>query len=143
MLGFDLKNCTASIIDSGNEPFSATNVETCARAVASILQHPGETENRYMQVMSFVTTQNEVLSILEEDIGTKFKVENLHSDKLLLSGDEKWERGDPSAFVEYSYDYIFADGAGHAITLERSDNHMLGLQVEDLKSAIRKIIAGL
>jgi hypothetical protein len=40
-----------------------------------VLKHPEETANKYIQVASFVTTQNEVLSLLEEETGTKWTVE--------------------------------------------------------------------
>lgn len=48
LLGIDLSAKTANIVDSGDEPFSTTNLDLIGKAVVSILKNPEETANRYL-----------------------------------------------------------------------------------------------
>lgn len=47
LLGIDLVAKKATIVDSGDEPFSATNLDPIGKAVASILKKPEDTANKY------------------------------------------------------------------------------------------------
>ncbi len=136
LLGVDLQNHTMTIIDSGNEPFSPTNLPLAAQAVVSVLQHPSDTANKYLTVSSFTTTQNEVLRSLESETGREWTVKHVSSAELERAGDEKKARGDFS-FLQYLQLYTFADGAGHALGDEESANELLGLGKEDLAKTLR------
>ena len=48
LLGIDLSAKRATIVDSGDEPFSTTNLDLIGQAVASILKKPDETKNQYL-----------------------------------------------------------------------------------------------
>lgn len=48
LLGIDLGARKATIVDSGDEPFSTTNLALIGQAVAGILKKPEETENKYL-----------------------------------------------------------------------------------------------
>jgi hypothetical protein len=48
LLGIDLAANGATIVDSGDEPFSTTNLDLIGQAVASILKKPEETANQYL-----------------------------------------------------------------------------------------------
>lgn len=74
LLGFNMANHEATIVDSGKEPFSATNLATLGQAAAAILHHPKETANRTVKVSSFTTTQNGVLELLEVKSAAKWKI---------------------------------------------------------------------
>ncbi len=117
-----------TIIDSGNEPFSPTNLEQAARAVVSVLRHPAETANQYLTVSSFTTTQNDVLDALEKESGNKWAVKHVSSEELEHVGDEKEKRGDISSFLEYLQIYTFTDGAGRAVRDSSRANGRLGLK---------------
>ncbi|KAK8023720.1 hypothetical protein PG993_011786 [Apiospora rasikravindrae] len=73
LLGIDIPNRKATIVDSGDEPFSASNREQVARAVVAVLQRPAETANRYLMVQSLTTTQNKLLKVVGEEMGQEFQ----------------------------------------------------------------------
>lgn len=77
-----------TLIDSGNEPFQATNFGLAAKASVAILQRPNETSNQYLSIASFNTTQKETLRILESRTGgSKWTVKHISSADLEHEGD--------------------------------------------------------
>lgn len=48
LLGIDLSAKKATIVDSGDEPFSTTDLADIGKAVASILKKPEQTANKYL-----------------------------------------------------------------------------------------------
>lgn len=137
-LGFDLLNNTATIIDSGNQPFSATNVATVGQAVASLLSHPTETANKFLSVSSVTTTQNEVLKLLEAESRQKWQVEHMSSNDLEKLGDRRKAEGDFSYFMLYLRHFFFSDGSCGFVKEGDSANWLLGLEKEDIRSTIQK-----
>lgn len=140
--GFDLKTQTCTLFDSGNEPFSGTNVAFIGKCVAASLKKPEETANKFLTVASFTTTQNEVLRVIEEETGSKFAITNVKTSHLEKIGEEKAARNDPTAFVEFLLQYVFADGANQAVA-ENSAITVLGLEEENLRTTIKAAIAAL
>lgn len=141
-LGISLPTKTATIWDSGNEPFTGTNLGTIGLAIASVLKHPEETANKYLQVASFVTTQNQVLSILEEETGTKWTVEKKNTADSQKLADEKLAKGDYSAFGDYLKVILFGDGKGTSPKESELANKELGLPKEDLLETVKAVLAG-
>jgi len=139
-LGYSIPTKTATIFDSGNEPFTGTNLATIGLAVASILKHPEETANRYLDIASFVTTQNAILSILEEETGTKWTVVKKDTGESLKTADEKLAKGDYSAFGDYLKFYLHKDGGGQSPPESKLANKELGLPKEDLRATIKSLL---
>jgi hypothetical protein len=103
------------------------------------LQHPTETANRYLNIASFATTQNTILSILEEETGEKWTVTNAKTDDSFALAEEKLAKGDYSAFGDYLKPHLFKDGKGHSgVPLA---NEELGLPKEDLRATIKAALA--
>ncbi|KAK0370403.1 hypothetical protein CLIM01_12242 [Colletotrichum limetticola] len=50
--GFDLKNHSATIYDSGNESFTAMSIGRIGKPIAAVFKHPEETKNRYTATVS-------------------------------------------------------------------------------------------
>ncbi|TVY79743.1 Pinoresinol reductase 1 [Fusarium oxysporum f. sp. cubense] len=138
--GFDLKNKTCQIYDSGNEPFSGTNLAFIGKCVAAALAKPGATANKFLTIASFTITQNEVKKVIEEEIGSELTVTNVKTSDLEKIGQQKLANNDPTAFVEYLSQCVFADGAGQAVT-ENAAVTVLGLQEESLRETVRAAIA--
>ncbi|KAH6679893.1 NmrA-like family protein [Plectosphaerella plurivora] len=138
--GFDLKNNTSSIFDSGNERFSGTNVPFIGKCVAASLLKSDETAGKFLTVASFTTTQNEVLKVIEEETGSKFSVGHVNTADLEKIGEKKAAKSDPSAFVEYLLWYVFRDGANQAVK-ENAAVTVLGLEEEDLRTTIKEAIS--
>lgn len=131
---------TATLIDSGNEPWPASLRSHIGRAVSEILRHPDLTKNQYLSTASFNVSQKQLLQIIEELTGKKFEVSHVNSKDLYKSGEEKLARGDYSAFVDFLKVHFEADGAGNALKEEQSANEKLRLQTEDVKAVVRGLL---
>lgn len=142
IFGFDAKAKKATIVDSGNEPFQTSNGGLISQAVASVLKHPDETANKYLNIASFQPTLNQVLQIVEEETGSKWTVERQSSEELQKIGEEKLAKGDFSAFGQLLKVYIYRDGEGHPLKEGEKANKLLGLpEEEDIKGTLRKWLA--
>lgn len=140
-LGFDTKAGTVNFVDSGTEPFQTSSRAFIAKAVASILKHPKETANQYLNIASFQPTQHELLQIFEKETGSKlaWTVTHLKSDDLRKEGEEKLAKGDFSAFGPLVLVHLYRDGEGHALKDSEKANKLLGLpESEDLVEEVRK-----
>ncbi|PVH78939.1 NAD(P)-binding protein [Cadophora sp. DSE1049] len=139
-LGFSIKDKTATIFDSGNEPFTGTNLPTIGLAVASVLKNADTTANRYIDVASFVTTQNAILAVFQEETGTKWTVVNKNTSDSLKIADEKLAKGDYSAFGDYLKVELFRDGEGKSAKLEDLANEELGVSFGDLRATVKAVL---
>ncbi|KAI0448960.1 hypothetical protein F5B21DRAFT_509633 [Xylaria acuta] len=140
-IGLDKTTKTATIFDSGDEPYQASNLPDIGRAVAAVLKNPERTVNRYISIASFNPTQNQVLEIAEKLTGAKWTVNHLPASEQQQIGVEKLGKGDYSAFSNFLRKRIFGDGAGLAV--EGPDNalDLLGLEGEDLEGSLRTWLA--
>jgi hypothetical protein len=137
-LGFNLKDKKATIYDSGNEPFTTTNLATIGLAIAAILKKPDETANKYLDIASFVTTQNEILKILEEESGAKWTVEKGDTAAAGKNADESLAKGEYGpAFGGFLKVLFFADGKGTSPKDGDLANGLLGLPKDDLRATIK------
>lgn len=107
-----------------------------------MLKHPEETANKYLQVASFVTTQNEVLSLLKEETGTKWTVEKKNTADSQKLANEKLAKGDYSAFGDYLKAILLGDGKGTSPKESELANKELGLPKEDLRETVKAVLAG-
>ncbi|KAF9767221.1 hypothetical protein IL306_000232 [Fusarium sp. DS 682] len=137
----NVKDRKIRIVDSGNEPYSTTSLAFVGEAVAAILKKPEETKNKYLNIAGVTTTENEVLKIVEQVTGDKFEVTHVTGAELEKTGDEKIAKGDFSAFGDYLEQFLFADGAGHALKGDENAIGLLGLQEENLEEVIKSVVA--
>ncbi|CAK7212229.1 hypothetical protein SCUCBS95973_001391 [Sporothrix curviconia] len=142
-LGLDAKTHTATIYDSGNERYHASNLPFIGKAVAAVLRQAGtpedKTANKYIEIASFTPTQNEVLAAVQAlTPGQEWTVVHAKSDEAQKDAEERLSKGDYSTFLPLLSVWQFADGAGHAP--DQADpafgNKLLGLQAEDPKVAL-------
>jgi len=136
-LGFSIPNKTATVWDSGDEPWTGTNLSTIGQAIASVLSIPDKFANKYIDIASFITTQNEILKIFEEETGEKWTVSKKSTNDSQKTADEKLAKGDRSAFGDYLKVWLFKDGEGKSPKKEALANKELGLKEEDLKALLR------
>ncbi|GIJ86826.1 hypothetical protein Asppvi_005722 [Aspergillus pseudoviridinutans] len=138
--GIDLVAKTATIYDSGNEPFSPSTFSFVGQAVAASLVQADKTRNKYLAVASFTITQNELLKAIEEESGSKFVVEHastLELEKLAL---EKLSKGNPTGVVDLMKVYLFKDGGAHQLVFEGSGNDILKLPEADLHAVLKHVL---
>ncbi|GKT47604.1 pinoresinol reductase 2 [Colletotrichum spaethianum] len=140
LLGFDVKNKTVNIFDSGNEPISPSTLGFIGKSVAGVLKNLEATTNKYIDVASFTTTQRELLKVIEQETGSAFTVNNVKTSDLEKTADEKLAKGDFSAFIQLLQQHIFGDGNGN-VTKDNAAVKLLGLQEEDVKAETKKAVA--
>ncbi|KAK1486316.1 uncharacterized protein CCOS01_12459 [Colletotrichum costaricense] len=63
--GFDLKNHSVTIYNSGNESFTAMSIGRIGKPIAAVFKHPEETKNRYVRLFAFTISQRTILEALE------------------------------------------------------------------------------
>lgn len=135
----NLKEKTATIVDSGNEKFQVSNLHQIGRAVAGILKHPDETANKYLATSSLQLSQNDLIAAVEELTGDKYPVVKVEkSEDIQKAGEEKLANGDYRAFLDFLRVINNADGAGNAVKEEDSANGLIGLPYEDLRETVEK-----
>jgi hypothetical protein len=109
-----------------------------ARAVAAILERPERTANKYLEVVSFNVSQNEVLKAIAQETGEEWKVEHVDSHEVEKGALESLARGDVgNAFVPMLTSNYFGDGRGQVLPVGKSDNKVLGLAEEDPTVAVK------
>ncbi|KAI0466264.1 hypothetical protein F4859DRAFT_331215 [Xylaria cf. heliscus] len=140
-IGLDKATKTATIYDSGNEAYQASNLPHIGKAIAAVLKHPEQTVDRYISIASFNPTQNQVLGIAEKLTGAKWTVNHVPASEQQQIGVEKLSKGDYSAFSNLLRKRVYGDGAGLAV--EGPDNALdiLGLEGEDLEASLRAWLA--
>lgn len=140
-IGFDPKTQSATIYDSGNQPFSCTTLSTVGLAVASILSKPAETANKSIYIQSFNPTQNEILAALEEVTEAKWKVDTISTGDALVQGYEKLGKGDMSGIIGVLMSSTYGPANGNDFTKHATlSNELLGLPKEDLKAVTREFL---
>ena len=154
-LGWNLRNKSVTVFDSGDQAWEATNIEQIARAVAACLspEHYEQTSNRYVYVNSFTVTQNQVITELEKAMGTKLKLEHVKSSEVaeaarkeLAGGELEYSTG--SAYVKGSIGLIGTqvynlDDLNNYSRTRGLWNDRLGLPKESLEETVRRVVAQL
>ncbi|OLN96270.1 Bifunctional pinoresinol-lariciresinol reductase 1 [Colletotrichum chlorophyti] len=138
--GISLENNSITIFDSGNQKVSTTSLSFLAEGIAAVLQHPTETANKYINIVEFEVTQNQLHKLFEEETGFEFTVQHKTSDEAERVGKEKLAAGGRFPFEEFLQKYWFGDGPGHAIKEEDKANKVLELPPSDLRQVVRRYI---
>jgi hypothetical protein len=93
------------------------------------LKKPEETANKFLNVFSFKTTQNELLKIFEEESGSKYQVSHVKGSDLLEAATASVAKGDYKQSIGPFVQYVFfADGVKGPVDLEANDDELLGIK---------------
>ncbi len=141
--GFDLKSRKATIWDSGNGYWSATNLASVGQAVVGVLLHPEETKNRYVWIESFRTSQNETLAALEKATGEKWTVKHVKCAEQIEEGREAYRKGDPNWFMQLIIGALFneeLDVGADFSKFAKLDNELLGVPTEDIQATVDAVV---
>lgn len=122
---------TATIYDSGNGPISACTLGFIGQAVVAILQREQETANKYLNVVQFTITMNQLLKQFATELGVKeddFAVTRVKSVDLEKDGQEKLAKEDYMGGINILMAWSFGEGEYNA-TVKEEDvaNELLGL----------------
>lgn len=85
LLAMDVNKHTALVFDGGNYKFAATTLRDIGTATVRILQHADDPrlKNKLVYVQSVQTTQNELVTVVEEVTNQKFDVQQVKSDDFI------------------------------------------------------------
>lgn len=142
--GIDIHKKKASIFSGGNNKFDSTTLDGISRGVAAVLLEPSAFKNKAVRIHDFFVTQNEILSVLEEETGSKYEVEEVDADELLRQGFEAIERGEFNEASVYKVvkGSLYGTGESPARWGEEDESTLLGLPKKDLREEVRKVLSG-
>ncbi|KAJ7577820.1 hypothetical protein C8J56DRAFT_1007091 [Mycena floridula] len=141
ILGIDLTNRCAVLIDDGRVKIHHTNLSTIADAAIVILTNPDIVFNRSVFIHDFFVSQREILEIAEEELGTKFEIVEVDSEVLYRDSLAALEGGDASAALGIIQASVWGAKrpSSGAWDIE-DDSEVLGLIRKDLRTEVAKII---
>ncbi|KAJ5116221.1 hypothetical protein N7456_000569 [Penicillium angulare] len=143
-LDFDIPSRTATIWDGGNKSFTLTNEKELQKSVVAVLQHPEETSNKFLHVASVETTQNEILSALEEATGSKWKVIETTTDAQVEEGVKRLSAGDFGGALIALRATIFGNTPGLKANYAKDvglANDILGLELDSVQTTVQRVLS--
>ncbi|ORY59532.1 uncharacterized protein BCR38DRAFT_350856, partial [Pseudomassariella vexata] len=111
LMGFNITQRSAIIYDHEAEYFTGTTLEGIGQSVVGVLQHPEETINRFVKVMSIKTCKNELLEACQSATGKQWNVQPSPTKTLLDSRRRKHEEGDRGWVLEFAVSQLFDEGS--------------------------------
>ena len=141
-MGWDIRARRATIYDSGDQSYEATNLRQIARAITSVLKHPEETKNKHIYINSFTLSQNQVLAIIEKQSGEKFEVTKMTTKDVRDEGYRNTENGNLDlGFPQVVTSAIYGYGGLNNFSANKGlANELLGLPKENLEETIAEVL---
>ncbi|CAN9178072.1 unnamed protein product [Alternaria alternata] len=141
-LGFDAANKVATLYENGTAKFSSTNLQTIGLAVVKALESAEATENQYVFVSGFQTSQKQILEVAEKVTGSKWTVRNASVDDAIKKGNEKILRGDFSGIEDLILGATFGPKQLGDLSLVGLWNEELNLVETDIETSVTAAFAG-
>lgn len=142
-MGFDVVNGTATIYDAGEEIFTGTTLEGIGQSVVGVLRHPAETANRFVNVRSINTCQNELLQAFREVTGKPWPVQHSTTEAMKVEGRRRYESGAGGWTLYVAVAQLLDPGMARNIVApsrEESDADLLGIAEETPQSIALKML---
>ena len=143
VFGLDREAKKATLYNNGTQKFNLTTWLTTASAIVGILRSPAQYANKEVYIHDWYTTQLEVLSIVEAELGVPLERTRLDLAKVgdqSLAGLRREERTLENIYGALRYAVWGEEGA--ADWDEKDDSSVaLGLPRKDLKAQIKKKMA--
>ncbi|KAI9666112.1 MAG: hypothetical protein M1821_004047 [Bathelium mastoideum] len=117
----------ADIFDGGDNKVSTTMLADIGRAVAGVLKHPAETENRAVYVESAAVSQNQLLAIASKVTGKKFETRPASTVEHEKQAHEKFKQGDMSSMVTFILRAVWGGQEFEAKFEKPLDNKLFGV----------------
>lgn len=149
-IGIDIRAHTAESWAQGTYKMSFTTLPTAADAVRRILLNPEATQNRVVPVRNFEASLGDIVALLEEAQGVKYKVTPIEdTDETIKAKQKQWvESGEQdvgaalwlvkAGFLLPGYGSNFAEGSKWTL-----GNELMGFPAESAKlgDVIRDTVA--
>lgn len=142
-LDYYLKEKRTLVYDSGDRPWSTTNIGTAAAAVAKVLLKPDETKNKPIFVASFTVTQNQVLRQLEKATGSDWQVDRITSEEAIRKAKDMDNRDYSDGLKLLILTLMYADAPDRGGDFRKDGllcNELLGLPEENLAETVGRIV---
>lgn len=141
-LGFNLKDKTYTIIDSGNATFSTTNLLYIGKALVAALEKADATKNQYVYVSEFQISQNELLAVADKVSGEKFTVNKVSAKDHIALGNKLLSEGNHAGIGPLIQSITFGDEKLGDLSKNGLWNEKLGLKADSIEDSIRAGFAG-
>ncbi|KAI1260001.1 putative isoflavone reductase family protein CipA [Xylariaceae sp. FL1019] len=146
-LGIDLPKKQAQVISGGDTVTYYTTLEMVGQAVTGILLHPAETTNRPVFVNSVVKSQNELLALAKEALGSEgwTVTEEDNKEKFAWAVAEAEKGNFTFEVAMHQIRRCIADPEVAKGPANGYDNELLGLKTmsdEEVKEMMKKVAAG-
>ena len=142
--GVDYEAKKATLFNDGTQKFNLTTLLTIASAIVGVLRSPAQYANKEVYIHDWHTTQLEILSIVEAELGAPLERTRLDLATVgeqNLAGLRRGERTLQNIYGALRYAVWGEEGA--ADWDETADSSAaLGLPRKDLKAEIKKKLAG-
>ncbi|KAI0198166.1 NAD(P)-binding protein [Astrocystis sublimbata] len=126
----DIKGKSITLWDGGNRVFSTSTLATVGRAVAGVLNHPAETENRTVYVQDTAVSSAQLLETAKRATGSSgWKGKEVSLDDHVNAGWEELNKPQPNP-ANFVMNFITAAvwGEGYGAKFEKLDNDLLGIK---------------
>ncbi|KAI1875120.1 uncharacterized protein JN550_002549 [Neoarthrinium moseri] len=142
LMGFDVKDYTATIYDEGTEQFTGTTLSGIGQSVVGVLKRPDATANRFVKARSIQTCQNELLAAFQIVTGRRWEVHVGKVSDLRESGKQKHQDGAGGWVLDLLVFQLFEPGKGRCIVAshEDSDATLLGIPEETAEDIALKAL---
>lgn len=142
VIGIDIKQRKARLVDGGGEPFTAVVMRDIGVAVRGMLRNPEATRDKFCHVRSVETSQGELLAVCRELIGGDWEVQDESGEEMYRRGCEAFARGERSGMLDLLVSQLFHKGKGRSIvvTKEKSDNELLGVREKSAREVVEGVL---
>lgn len=140
--GIDLVNKKAVLLDDGNSKLDVTNLSSIAETIVTILSKPDLVKNRLALIHDLFISQNDVLKIVEEELGTKFEVSYINTEDLRRQSEAGLATGDPAAVFGLIKAAAWGSDSPCAWGVD-DDSKVLGHAPKDLREVVVKVLTQL
>lgn len=142
VIGIDIKQRKARLVDGGMERFSAVVMRDIGIAVRGMLRKPEGTRDRFCHIRSVETSQGELLDVCRELAGGEWEVEDQSGEEMYRRGKEAFQTGERNGMLDLLVCQLFQKGKGRSIVVSRedSDNELLGVKEKDAREVVKDVL---
>lgn len=141
-MGFNAVSQTATTYDAGTEMVTGTTLEGIGNSVVGVLSHPDETANRFVNVLSMKTCQNELLQAFQKVTGKEWPVQHSTAETLRTEGRARKDAG-ASWTLHIAVAQLVNPGKARNVVApswEKSDSELLGVAEETPESIAERVM---
>jgi len=138
-LGIDFVNKKAVLLNDGNLKINVTNLSSIAETVVTVLSKPDIIKNRLALIHDMFISQNDVLKVVEEELGVKFEVSYVDTEDLRRESEAGLATGDPTAVYGLIKAMAWGSDSPCAWGVD-DDSKVLGNAPKDLREEVAKVM---